>query len=271
MTSVERVLEYTKIKEENKQGQHLDDWPKRGEVEYKKVCLTYTNSNEQVLRNINFTASPRDKIGIVGRTGAGKSSIIATLFRLYEVEGNILIDGVDTKTLSLDFLRENISIIPQDPVLFTGSIRENIDPTKRYTDEEIWNAIELANLKSLVPSLDLEIKEAGAHFSVGQRQLICMARAVIRNNIIIVLDEATANMDAETDELIHKTIEKNFSNCTVFTIAHKLNSILKCDKVMVMDKGEIIEFDKPSELLSNQDGVFYNMVGKAGLLEQYKL
>jgi ATP-binding cassette subfamily C (CFTR/MRP) protein 4 len=265
MTSVERVLEYTEVKRENRQGLELEEWPKRGEVKYENVFLSYTNSSENVLKNINFTVLPNEKIGIVGRTGAGKSSIIATLFRLYEVEGKITIDGVDTKTLSLDSLRANISIIPQDPVLFTGTIRDNIDPTRRYTDDEIWKAIDTANLKPLVPSLDFEIIESGSNFSIGQRQLICLARALIQKNKIIVLDEATANMDPETDHLIHKTIRDNFEGCTVFTIAHKLHSILHSDKVMVMDKGEIVEYDAPEKLLEKKKGSFYRMATKAGL------
>lgn len=267
MTSVERVLEYTEIKQENKQGRELEDWPKQGQVQYKDVSLSYPNSNEYVLKKINFVAKPKEKIGIVGRTGAGKSSIISTLFRLYEVEGEISIDGVDTKTLSLEFLRSIMSIIPQDPVLFTGSIRVNIDPTGQFSDQQIWKAIETANLKRLVPSLDFKITENGANFSVGQRQLICMARAVARNSKIIVLDEATANMDSETDQLIHETISRNFRDCTVFTIAHKLNSILDSDKVIVLDKGEIIEMDHPDNLLKNTNGIFYKMVQKSGLLK----
>lgn len=270
MTSVERVLEYTEVKQESKQGQVLQNWPKHGEIKYENVYLSYTNSEEYVLKNINFLAKPKEKIGIVGRTGAGKSSIISTLFRLYDVEGKISIDGTDTKLLSLDFLRSNISIIPQDPVLFAGTIRDNIDPIREFSDDAIWKAIETSNLKNIVPSLDFEITENGANFSVGQRQLICMARAVARSNKIIVLDEATANMDVETDRLIHETIHKNFDSCTVFTIAHKLHTILHSDKVLVMDKGEIIECDHPDVLLENKDGAFYKMVQKSGLLPSQK-
>jgi ATP-binding cassette subfamily C (CFTR/MRP) protein 4 len=266
MTSVERALEYTEVKQENVQGQVLENWPKQGEVKYEDVYLSYNSSDEYVLKDVNFTAYPREKIGIVGRTGAGKSSIISTLFRLYEVKGRITIDGVDIKSLSLDFLRKHISIIPQDPVLFMGRIRDNIDPEGLYTDDEIWRAVETAHLKKLVPDLDHEITENGSNFSVGQRQLICLARALIRNNKIIVLDEATANMDPETDALIHETIRKNFATCTVFTIAHKLHSIINSDKVIVMDKGQIVEYDHPDNLLQNKDGIFYNMVKKSGLL-----
>ena len=266
MTSVERVLEYTGVEQENNQGQATDNWPTKGEVKYSNVYLSYNNSDEYVLKNINFTAHPQEKIGIVGRTGAGKSSILSTLFRLYEVKGSITIDGVDTKTLSLDFLRKHISIIPQDPVLFTGTIRDNIDPEGQYPDDQIWRAVETANLIKLVPSLDYEITENGSNFSVGQRQLICLARAVVRNNKIIVLDEATANMDPETDALIHETIHRNFAACTVFTIAHKLHSIIDSDTVIVMDKGQIVEYDDPISLLQNKEGLFYKMVKKSGLL-----
>ncbi|KAJ3656713.1 hypothetical protein Zmor_015763 [Zophobas morio] len=268
MTSVERVLEYTEVKQESTQGQDLDNWPKEGEVKYQNVYLSYNESDEYVLKNISFTAHPQEKIGIVGRTGAGKSSIISTLFRLYEVDGTIAIDGVDTKLMSLDCLRKHISIIPQDPVLFTGTIRDNIDPEGQYTDDVIWNAIDSAYLKKLIPSLDYEITESGSSFSVGQRQLICLARAIVRNNKIIVLDEATANMDPETDELIHQTIHKSFKDCTVFTIAHKLHSIINCDKIIVMDKGEMIECGDPDSLLQNKKGNFYRMVKKAGIMDR---
>jgi ATP-binding cassette subfamily C (CFTR/MRP) protein 4 len=189
------------------------------------------------------------------------------LFRLYEVEGKISIDDVDTKTLSSDSLRTNISIIPQDPVIFSGTIRDNIDPSRKYTDEEIWKVIQKTNLKKSIWSLDTEIAVGTCNFSVGQKQLLCLARAVIQQNKIVVLDEATANMDADTEAIIRQTVEENFASCTVLTVAHRISSIMKSDRIFVLDKGEIIECDKPETLLENKDGAFYKMVEKAKLLE----
>jgi ATP-binding cassette subfamily C (CFTR/MRP) protein 4 len=267
MTSVERVLEYVDVEKENRQGFELEDWPTKGEIVYENVYLLYPNTNEYVLKNIHFTVKSGEKIGIVGRTGAGKSSIISALFRLYEVEGKISIDDVDTKTLSSDSLRTKISIIPQDPVIFSGTIRDNIDPSRKYTDEEIWKAIQKTNLKKSIWSLDTEIAVGTCNFSVGQKQLLCLARAVIQQNKIVVLDEATANMDPDTEAIIRQTVEENFGSCTVLTVAHRISSIMKSDRIFVLDKGEIIECDKPETLLENKDGAFYKMVEKAKLLE----
>lgn len=163
------------------------------------------------------------------------------------------------------YLRKCIAIIPQDPILFTGTIRSNVDPNKLYSDEEIWKAIEKVEIKHLIPSLDLPITEGGCNFSAGQKQLICLVRAAVGRYKIVVLDEATANMDSASDEMLHRIISEIFSNCTVLMIAHRLRSILDCHMVMVMEKGELIEFDKPSSLLGNTSSVFYNMYKESSI------
>lgn len=265
MTSVERLLEYTEIKAETTDGKEVESWPSKGSVQYEKVYLSY-NKTDIVLKNLNFEVRPGEKIGVVGRTGAGKSSIISTLFRLYDVDGKISIDDVNIKSLNLKFLRKSIGIIPQDPVLFSGTIRTNLDPLGEFKDEELWNAINSVGLKPLIDSLDTQVNNTATHFSSGQKQLVCLARATLRKTKILILDEATANMDHETDVMLNKRINEIFTNCTMFIIAHRLHSILMCDKVMVMDRGEVKEFDNPTNLLEDREGIFYNMVEQAGLL-----
>lgn len=256
MTSVERVLEYTEIEQEDPTGGAINDWPKDGSVKYDGVSLSYT-SGTKVLKNISFSVNPGEKIGIVGRTGAGKSSIMATLFRLYKYEGKIIIDGIDIASVSVNFLRKNISIIPQDPVIFEGSVRDNLDPHHIYTDKELWDVLEKVRMKDLIPNLNEDVLSLS--LSSGQKQLLSLARAVIRRNKIVVLDEATANMDEESDLLVHNLIQEHFTDCTVIMIAHRLSTILHCDKVMVMDNGNVAEFDDPKTLLANKDSLFYAM------------
>ncbi|CAH0557797.1 unnamed protein product [Brassicogethes aeneus] len=266
-TSIERVLEYTDIKREcKKYGRTIPNWPSVGKIEFINVNLLYETTQKHILKDINFTIESKQKIGIVGRTGAGKSSIISTLFRLYEVTGGIRIDNIDIKQLNLDFLRSSIAIIPQDPILFSGTIRVNIDPLKKFTDDEIWKAIRIVELTKFIPSLDFYITENGSKYSAGQKQMICLARALVTKNRIIVLDEATANMDPDTDKLLHDTIKKYFSDSTVLTIAHRLNSVIKSDKVLVVDDGQIVEFDDPKVLLKNEHGYFYKMAIQAGVI-----
>lgn len=264
MTSVERVLEYTNIEKENRNGRLLEN-VSSFKISYKNVHLEYEKSKGHVLKSINFVIKPGEKVGIVGGTGAGKSSLISILFKLYQYEGSIIVNDIDIKLISLDSLRSNIVVISQDPVVFNGTIRSNIDPTGCYTDDEIWAAIDNANLKHLIPVLDCQIVDKGSNFSCGQKQVICLVRALVSKSRIVVLDEATANVDPETDIIISKIIKEGFVGCTVLLVAHKLTTILDFDKVMVIDKGEIVEFDAPDVLVQNENGVFCKMVAKAGL------
>lgn len=276
MTSVSRIKEYSELPEEPAREsaagcKPAPSWPDRGQIEFSAVNLRYFDNEEPVLRNLTFKVEAGEKIGIVGRTGAGKSSIIAVLFRLTEPEGHIYIDGLDTKTIGLHDLRKKLSIIPQEPILFNGSIRRNLDPFSEYGDLDLWLALEQVKLKELVRclpgALDAELKEGGSNFSVGERQLVCLARAVLRQNRIIVLDEATANVDPDTDKFIQRTISESFTNCTRLTIAHRLNTVMDSDRLLVLDAGEVKEFDVPYLLLQNEDGYLSTMVRNAGKSE----
>ena len=270
MTSVERVIEYTEIESEpdDQAKPPPKKWPTEGKIDFQSVFMQYSPEEPFVLKNLSFVINPKEKIGIVGRTGAGKSSLITALFRLAPVDGNIVVDDVDTKQISLKNLRSKISIIPQEPVLFSGTLRKNLDPFDEYKDDQVWNALDEVKLKSAVselPSgLTSTVSEGGSNFSVGQRQLLCLARAVLRDNKILVLDEATANVDPQTDELIQNTIRRKFKDCTVLTIAHRLHTIMDSDRVLVMSAGNAVEFDHPHVLLENTDGVFYGLVKQTG-------
>lgn len=206
--------------------------------------------------------------GIVGRTGAGKSSVIQAIFRLANNEGTIKIDGVDISSVPLNILRQNISTIPQDAVLFSGSMRDNLDPFQTKSDDELWNALDQVELRHMVSNLpnglDFQILENGGNFSMGQRQLVCLARAILQNNKILILDEATANVDASTDKFIQKTIRDKFAHCTVLTIAHRLKTVIDTDRVLIMDAGEGVEFDHAHNLLQNADSIFTKLVEETG-------
>lgn len=272
MTSVERILEYTKVESEPQRDEKAialpSNWPEFGKIEFRQVSMRYNPKEPHVLQNLNFVVLPSEKVGIVGRTGAGKSSTIAALFQLYDVEGSILIDDVDTTKLPLEQVRAKISIIPQEPVLFSGTMRKNLDPFDEYSDEVLWSALEQVEMKEAIAELPAglhtHVSEGGTNYSVGQRQLVCLARAIIRNNKILVMDEATANVDPHTDLLIQTTIRKKFANCTVLTIAHRLHTVMDSDKILVIDAGNVKEFDHPSILLKNPDGVFYRLVETTG-------
>ena len=269
MTSVERLLEYEHMEAEDKSGEEPDNWPENGQIRYQDVNLKYHKGNELILKQVNFVVEPGQKIGIIGRTGAGKTSIISALFRLYDLEsGSITIDERDISKISLNTLRSEISVIPQNPVLFSGTLRSNLDPYNKLSDEELWKTLKSINIKGLI-DLNEQIEEAGSKYSTGQKQLLCLARTIIRNNKIVVLDEATASMDPETDALVENIIENQFSGKTMLVIAHKLASVLKCDKVMVVDDGRVVEFDKPSVLMKNSKSTFYFLISRSGLINKF--
>ncbi|ODM98987.1 Multidrug resistance-associated protein 4 [Orchesella cincta] len=265
MTSVERTIEYTKIEPEEDPNEPPppapDNWPKGGQIEFKELSLAY--GTKKVLDNLNFVIKPGEKIGIVGRTGAGKSTILNALFRLSETTGEVLIDGVETSQLGLHELRKNLSIIPQEPVLFSGSLRANLDPFERFSDDELWDVLEEVDLRHVVHALDWQVHDGGSNFSQGQRQLISLGRAILRRNKVIVMDEATANMDPQTDAFIQETIKKKFGECTVLMIAHRLHSVVECDKVLVLETGRLKEFDHAWKLYQNK-GIFHSMSRSTG-------
>uniref|UniRef100_A0A8C1PJT4 ABC-type glutathione-S-conjugate transporter n=1 Tax=Cyprinus carpio TaxID=7962 RepID=A0A8C1PJT4_CYPCA len=274
IVSVERVKEYADTPKEaawSIEGSSLPpSWPQKGAIEFQDYGLQYRKGLELALKGISVHIKEREKIGIVGRTGAGKSSLALGIFRILEAaKGQIYIDGINIAEIGLHDLRSRITIIPQDPVLFSGSLRMNLDPFDAYSDEEVWNALELAHLKNFVSELpdklNHECSEGGENISLGQRQLVCLARALLRKTKILVLDEATAALDLETDTLIQSTIRSQFEDCAVLTIAHRLNTIMDYTKVIVMDKGHIVEMDSPSNLIAKR-GQFYYMCREAGLL-----
>ncbi|XP_038152385.1 canalicular multispecific organic anion transporter 1-like [Cyprinodon tularosa] len=275
IVAVERVSEYSKLENEAPwvtQNRPSENWPEEGRVQFEDYKVRYRPELELVLRGISCNIASKEKIGIVGRTGAGKSSLTNCLFRIIEAaDGRILIDGLDISTIGLHDLRNRLTIIPQDPVLFSGTLRMNLDPFDKFSDEDLWRVLELSHLKDYVvglkEGLQHEVAEGGENLSVGQRQLLCLARALLRKSRILILDEATAAVDLETDNLIQNTIRKEFSHCTVLTIAHRLHSIMDSSRVMVLDAGQIVEFDTPSNLLEKR-GHFYSMAKDAGITQQ---
>ncbi|XP_053473507.1 multidrug resistance-associated protein 1 isoform X2 [Ictalurus furcatus] len=274
IVAVEKVKEYEETEKEAEWRLEKSSlpagWPTSGHIEIRNFGLRYRQDLELAVRDIDVTIEGGEKVGIVGRTGAGKSSLTLGLFRIIEAaQGEISIDGVNIAELGLHELRSRITIIPQDPVLFSGSLRMNLDPFDGYSDDEVWKALELAHLKTFVSGLqeklNHECSEGGENLSLGQRQLVCLARALLRKTKILVLDEATAAVDVETDELIQSTIRTQFEECTVLTIAHRLNTIMDYTRVLVLDKGQMVEFDSPSSLIAKR-GIFYRMAKDSGLV-----
>nr|XP_014346315.1 PREDICTED: multidrug resistance-associated protein 5-like isoform X4 [Latimeria chalumnae] len=272
-TSVERINQYiTKLESEGplqiKETAPVPTWPQKGHIMFEKVEMRYRDNLPLVLKEATFSICPQEKIGIVGRTGSGKSSLGVSLFRLVEISGgHITIDDINISKIGLKDLREKLSVIPQEPVLFTGTVRSNLDPMGVYTESQVWDALERTHMKDTIYQfplqLDTKVTENGENFSVGERQLLCLARALLRHSKILLLDEATAAIDAETESVIQTTIKEVFSDCTTLIIAHRLNTVLSCDRIMVIDQGKVVEFDKPFALMSNEKSQFYAMVSAA--------
>ncbi|KAK3022450.1 hypothetical protein RJ639_047587, partial [Escallonia herrerae] len=273
LNSVERVSTYIDLPSEApaiiESNRPPPGWPSSGLIKFEDVVLRYRPGLPAVLCGLSFSISPCEKVGIVGRTGAGKSSMLNALFRIVEVErGRIFIDGCDITKFGLTDLRKVLSIIPQAPVLFSGTVRFNLDPFNEHNDANLWEALERAHLKDVIRrnamGLDAEVSEGGENFSVGQRQLLSLARALLRRSKILVLDEATASVDVRTDALIQKTIREEFKACTMLIIAHRLNTIIDSDRILVLDAGQVLEYGTPEKLLLDAGGVFSKMVQSTG-------
>ncbi|CAG7725610.1 unnamed protein product, partial [Allacma fusca] len=274
IVAVERIKEYGETPQEAPweiaEKKPSPKWPENGQINFTNYQSRYREGLDLVLRGISCSINPGEKVGIVGRTGAGKSSLTLGLFRIVEAAGgSIDIDGLNLANMGLHDVRGKLTIIPQDPVLFSGTLRHNLDPFQTYSDDSLWHSLEYAHLKKFVDELpaglDYIISEGGENLSVGQRQLVCLARALLRKTKILILDEATAAVDLETDDLIQQTIRSEFKECTVLTIAHRLNTIMDCNRVMVLDKGEIREFDSPNNLMQDTSTIFFGMAKDAGL------
>ncbi|KAG0279577.1 Multidrug resistance-associated protein 1 [Linnemannia exigua] len=315
LVNVERVREYCEVPTEAPLRNELVDkdleegeWPREGGVVFRNYSTRYRQGMDLVLKKVSFEVLPGEKVGIVGRTGAGKSSLTLALFRIIEAAnshlerashnnrvdkekessktiddqlqsvqveedgGSVWIDGIDISTMGLEHLRQHLAIIPQDPTLFEGTLRENLDPFHRSTDAELWTALERAHLKdfiatSLPGGLSYEVTSSGSNFSIGQRSLICLARALLQKTKILVLDEATAAVDVETDELIQKTIREEFKDRTILTIAHRIKTVMDSDKILVLEQGRLMEYDSPSELLKRKESLFYRLAEQTGELK----
>ncbi|XP_066561418.1 ATP-binding cassette sub-family C member 9 isoform X3 [Amia ocellicauda] len=270
MAAVKKVNGFLSTESENYEGsmdvsQVPEDWPQQGEIKIQDLCVRYDPLLKPVLKHVNAYINPGQKVGICGRTGSGKSSLSLAFFRMVDMfEGKIIIDGIDISKLPLHTLRSRLSIILQDPVLFSGSIRFNLDPECKCTDDRLWEALEIAQLKNMVKSLpgglDAVVTEGGENFSVGQRQLFCLARAFVRKSSILIMDEATASIDMATENILQKVVMTAFSNRTVVTIAHSVSSILEAEQVLVFSSGILVECDNPPNLLAQEESLFTLLV-----------
>lgn len=271
MSAVERLRNYSKLPTEEKDIMYSqsinipEQWPEKGGIYFQNVTMKYDSNNDPVLKNVTFTIKPAEKVGICGRTGSGKSSLIMALFRMVNiVDGKIEIDGINILNIPLEVLRSRLSIIPQEAVIFSGSVRENLDPGNQYSDDDLWKALEVTQLKHIISALpgclDAQISDENSNLSAGQHQLFCLARALLRKSKILVMDEATSSLDPETDQVLQKTVSQFYKDCTVLSIAHRVQSILEYDKVIVLDAGRVAEIGNPRILLDTKGSIFASLV-----------
>ena len=280
MVAVERLKFYSNVEmegiekgKENTLIKPAQTWPSKGVIEFKNVTMRYRPELPLVLKGMSLSISTNEKVGICGRTGAGKSSIMVSLLRLVDIEnGTISIDGMDTSKMSLGHLRTAVAIIPQDPVLFSGTVRFNLDPFDQYTDGDVWQVLKDVQMVDRINGngtnangLETIVAESGSNFSVGESQLLCIARALLRKTKIVLLDEATASCDGRTDNIIQDVMKTKFEHATVLTIAHRLETIIFYDKIAVISKGKIVEFASPKDLLLDETSDFSKLIDEMGV------
>jgi ABC-type multidrug transport system fused ATPase/permease subunit len=244
-------------------------WPSKGEIKFEDVVMPYLPFTPPVLKGISFSIREGEKIGVVGRTGAGKSSLIVALYRLAEIsEGKIHVDSIDCSCVNLNRLRSSMAIIPQEPVMFGGTLRSNLDPFNKHQDEEILDVLHKCLLGPMVDAneegLEAKVDVLGSNFSLGTQQLICLARAMLNPSRILLLDEATAVLDSDTNVAVQHVLKAHFSDRTIFTIAHRLDTIIDNDRILVMNAGVVAEFDRPDVLLAKPDSIFYELCKNTG-------
>jgi len=283
MVALERVKEYSELTKEPPEfvePRPPTSWPNEGYIECQNLIIRYAPELPNVLHGLSFNIQPGEKVGILGRTGSGKSTLALSFFRFVEAtEGRILVDGIDIAKIGLTDLRSKLTIIPQDPTVLSGTLRSTLDVFGEYVDAEIFEALRRVHLipseetpedsihtvnENVFRNLDSAVSEGGENFSSGEKQLLCMARAILKRSKVLVMDEATASVDYVTDELISKTIRREFASSTILTIAHRLRTVIDYDRVMILDQGNIAEFDRPSTLLQDSTSKFYALCKATG-------
>ncbi|KAI7895791.1 P-loop containing nucleoside triphosphate hydrolase protein [Mucor mucedo] len=277
--AVERIVEFLEMDQEAPSITDVrppSEWPSKGSIQVNNLHVKYADDLETVLKGLTFTVRPKEKIGIVGRTGSGKSTLALAFFRFIEAsEGSIIIDNVNIADIGTQDLRSNLTIIPQDPVLFSGTLGSNMDTFNEFSEDEIFTALrrvhlldeETSDQDSVFQNLNTPVSEGGQNFSQGQRQLLCLARALLKNQKIVLMDEATASVDFKTDKAIQKTIAHEFAESTILCIAHRLNTVIEYDRILVLDHGKVVEFESPLTLLRDTDSAFHKMCRHSGEFE----